>query len=422
MENSTNLSPLLLAFIETTLFGFLIGLEWHSYRRASQRDLGFGTTRTFTLLAIFGLALIIIDPTFIAYGVGLVVVGSLLALEYWKRLQTQDNHLLGPLIALIAYTLGPLSLHGPLWLPLLFVIVLLLLLGDKPGIRRFSDAFHHDEARTLVKFFIMAGVILPLLPNREIAPFISVTWYQVWLAVIVVSAISYLSYLAQTYFFPARGVLLTGVLGGLYSSTAATVVLGKRAHGSGAEETRIIGASIVLATMMMYLRLWALILALGHTVTATRLAVPFSILIGASALVVWLMLQKKSTKIAPKAEDLPQHPLEFSTALLFAFLFVLFAIITHFVVQKFGANGLHVFSFMVGFTDIDPFVLSLLDGKFHVSEGALEAAIIMASGSNNLLKAGYAVGLSRNPVLYLSAGWLALTFLLSVAWAQLILR
>ncbi|OYV28137.1 MAG: hypothetical protein B7Z82_03440 [Halothiobacillus sp. 20-54-6] len=77
---------------------------------------------------------------------------------------------------------------------------------------------------------------------------------------------------------------------------------------------------------------------------------------------------------------------------------------------------------MVGFTDIDPFVLSLLDGKFHVSEGALEAAIIMASGSNNLLKAGYAVGLSRNPVLYLSAGWLALTFLLSVAWAQLILR
>ncbi len=421
MDNLPPFSPLLVAFIETALFGFLIGLEWHSYRRASQRDLGFGTTRTFTLLAIFGLALVIIDPTFVAYSVGLFVIGALFALEYWKRLQTQDNHLLSTLIALIAYTLGPLSLHGPLWLPLLFVIVVLLLLGDKPGIRRFSDAFRHEEAGTLVKFFIMAGVILPLLPNQEIAPFISVTWYQVWLAVIVVSAISYLSYLAQTYFFPARGVLLTGVLGGLYSSTAATVVLSKRAHAMNAEESRIIGAAIVLATLMMYLRLWAIIWVLGHTETAMRLALPFSLLAITSAMVAWFLYQKTTQSSTPKAEPPPQHPLEFSTALLFAFLFVFFATVTHFVVQNFGASGLHVLSFMVGFTDIDPFVLSLLDGKFHVKESALEAAIILASGSNNLLKAAYTLGLSRNPELYYAAGWLTITFLISFCWSAIVI-
>lgn len=421
MNNLTPLSPLLVAFIETAVFGFLIGLEWHSYRRASQRNLGFGTTRTFTLLAILGLALVVIDPTFIAYSVGLLVIGVLFALEYWNRLQTQDNHLLGTLIALIAYTLGPLSLHGPLWLPLLFVIVVLLLLGDKPGIRRFSDAFRHEEAGTLVKFFIMAGVILPLLPNQEIAPFISVTWYQVWLAVLVVSAISYLSYLAQTYFFPARGVLLTGVLGGLYSSTAATVVLSKRAHGMKSEESRMIGAAIVLATLMMYLRLWALILVLGHTETALRLAIPFALLALTSALIAWFLYKNQAQNSTPQAESPPQHPLEFTTALLFAFLFVFFATVTHFVVHDFGASGLHILSFMVGFTDIDPFVLSLLDGKFHVTEGALEAAIMIASGSNNLLKAGYTIGLSRNPQLYYAAGWLALTFFISLGYVAIVM-
>lgn len=420
MNSLPMISPLLVAFIETTAFGFLIGLEWHSYRRASQRDLGFGTTRTFTLLALFGLALVVIDPTFLAYGVGLIVIGVLFALEYWKRLQTQDNHLLGTLIVLITYTLGPLSLHGPLWLPLLFVIVVLLLLGDKPGIRRFSDAFRHEEAGTLVKFFIMAGVILPLLPNQNIAPFISVTWYQVWLAVIVVSAISYLSYLAQTYFFPARGVLLTGVLGGLYSSTAATVVLSKRAHAMPVEESRMIGSAIVLATLMMYLRLWALILVLGHANTALRLALPFLILAILSAIVAWFLYKNTTHANAPQAESPPQHPLEFTTALLFAFLFVFFAAVTHFVVQDFGASGLHVLSFMVGFTDIDPFVLSLLDGKFHVTEAALEAAIMIASGSNNLLKASYTIGLSRNPQLYYAAGWLTITFFISLGWVAIV--
>jgi uncharacterized membrane protein (DUF4010 family) len=421
MKYFTSLSPLLIAFVETALLGFLIGLEWHSFRRATSKDLGFGTTSTLTLLAVFGLGLAIVDPTLKVYGIGLLALGALLVLEYQQRLRTGDNLLLTTLIALLVYSFGPLALHGPLWLPILFVIVILLVLGEKPGIRRLSDAFRNEEAITLVKFFIMAGVILPLLPDQEIAPFISVTWSQVWLAVIVVSAISYLSYLAQTYFFPSRGVLLTGVLGGLYSSTAATVVLGKRAHGISAAETRMIGAAIVLATLMMYLRLWVMIVALGHLETAIRLALPFSVAVVASALIAWLMLRAELISSAPQSEAPPRHPLEFSTALLFAFLFVLFAGLTHFAVQHFGANGLHILSFMVGFTDIDPFILSLLDGKFHVSEAALEAAILIASGSNNLLKAGYAVTLSRNPALYAAAGWLALTFLLSIGyvWVRL---
>ena len=95
---------------------------------------------------------------------------------------------------------------------------------------------------------------------------------------------------------------------------------------------------------------------------------------------------------------------------------VLFAAVTHFVTETFGASGLRWLSFAAGFSDIDPFVLSLLAGHFSVSETAITAAVLIASGSNNLLKAGYALALSRRRALLPAALWLALTLLLSLAW------
>lgn len=415
MPNLAPLSPLLVAFIATTLFGFVIGLELHSYRRAGGQDLGFGTTRTFTLLAVLGFTLTLLDPSLHLYAFGLVAVTVLLALNYWVRLRAGQQSLLATLIALLVFLIGPLSLRQPIWLLILYVVVILLLLGEKPGIRRFSDAFRSSEAATLAKFLIMAGLILPLLPERQIAPFLSVTYYQLWLAVIVVSGISYLSYLAQTYFFPSRGALLTGLLGGLYSSTAATVVLGRQAHEPGGDD-RTLAAAIVLATAMMYLRLFSLMLILGHDAIAWRLAIPFAVLFAGSLGVAWLLHHGPAT-VSGKAGVPPlRHPLEFSTAVLFAFLFVVFAALTHWVIGRYGATGLHLLSFAVGFTDIDPFILSLLAGRFHVDEAGLAAAVIVASGSNNLLKGLYAVVLSRNRRVLPAAIWLFVSCLLSLVY------
>jgi hypothetical protein len=71
----------------------------------------------------------------------------------------------------------------------------------------------------------------------------------------------------------------------------------------------------------------------------------------------------------------------------------------------------------VGFTDIDPFILSLLGGKFTVSDSAIVSAIILASGSNNLLKAAYAVSLARNRSVLFAAAWLTFLFVISIVYA-----
>ncbi|OYV50123.1 MAG: hypothetical protein B7Z77_06450 [Acidocella sp. 20-58-15] len=116
-------------------------------------------------------------------------------------------------------------------------------------------------------------------------------------------------------------------------------------------------------------------------------------------------------------EAVSANPLDLQIAFLFAGLFVAFAAITDFVTNHYGANGLHLLSFVVGFSDIDPFILSLLDGKFQVSQSAIVSAVLIASGSNNLLKAGYAMVLSRQKTMLPAAAWLALTLVISVIYA-----
>ncbi len=417
---SAYIPPLLSGFLATVALAFLIGLELHAYRRrgeglAAPVALGFGTTRTITLLAALGYALWVVAPV-VPFCAGLAVAGGLLMLEYWKRVQAGDPALLPTVIALLAYALGPFVLTAPLVVAAALVIVMLLALGEQTEIRRLSDAFPAEEGVTLAKFFILAGLILPLLPQEVIPGLPGITYTKVWTAVLVISGISYLGYLAHRYMFPRAGTLLTGVLGGMYSSTAATVVLARAAQAAP-EQAALAPAAVLIATAMMYVRLLLIILLLGHAAAARDLAPPFAGLFVLTLAIAWLLARKAKDAPAREHNVISTNPLDLPVAFLFALLFVLFAAITNFVTRNFGVNGLHVLSFAVGFSDIDPFIFSLLDGKFQVSEAAVVSAVLIASGSNNLLKAGYALIFSRSRRMLPAAAWLAGSMLLSVFYA-----
>ena len=243
-----------------------------------------------------------------------------------------------------------------------------------------------------------------------------VSYYRVWLAVIIVSGFSYLSYLINSYFFKSRSLLITGLLGGLYSSTAATVVIGRRARGLDSASGRKVSSALIMATIMMYIRLLAIIFMFDRGV-ALQLLAPFSIIIAMSLLVVIGLLKVRNH--APELHDVTdiKHPLELSTAILFALLFMLFAFLTQYVTSTFGSHGLKSLAIIVGFTDIDPFILSLLGGKFTVSDSAIVSAVVLASGSNNLLKATYAIALARNRSILFAAAWLSFLFAISIVYA-----
>ena len=172
---------------------------------------------------------------------------------------------------------------------------------------------------------------------------------------------------------------------------------------------------MLLATMMMYVRLWLLIFVLGYYSTAARLAGPFLSLALGSAVAAFILYRQRAAMPKATAPAL-KHPLELSTAALFAVLFAAFAALTQFVISHYGGTGLHVLSFVTGLTDIDPFILSLLAGKYTLATTQIAAAILIASGSNNLFKCGYALALGRNRAVLGAAIWLAILFAATIGY------
>lgn len=418
MEFPDAIPALLIEFAMTVAFSFVVGLEFRRYQRTNRYKFHFGSTRTFVLIGLLGFILYTLDATHVLFGAGLLLLGAMLLIYYWRLSSQEMLSLFSVLLALLIYLTGPIVSIFPSWFLILFIVLLILILGEKPLIHRISDQLAGEEIMTLAKFLIISGVILPLLPDEPIAPMMPVTYDKVWLAVIVVSGFSYLSYLINTYLFKSRSLMITGVLGGLYSSTVATVVIARRSHHL-AEAGRFVSSALIMATAMMYIRLLAIIFLFTPS-AGQHLLTPFLTAVVLSVLAAVALFRFKNDSPSPSDTGVIKHPLELSTAIVFALSFMLFTLITQYVTSHYGGRGLNFLSIIVGFTDIDPFILSLLSGEFTVSNSAIVSAVILASGSNNLLKAIYAVALARNRSVMAAAIWLVFLFMASIFYAFMI--
>jgi len=269
----------------------------------------------------------------------------------------------------------------------------LILVEMKEQFKNLSGKFNDDEFITLASFLVMSGVVLPLLPDKIITPYVPISPFKFWLAIVVVSGISYIGYILQKFILPKKGLIVTALLGGLYSSTATTVVLARKSKNKDAALNQI-SAGIVMATGMMFIRVYILSLIFNAQLAAS-LFTPFIILI-ILTFVVGIILQKavkkgENIKILSKETGRERNPLEFKTALVFSVLFVVFSALTHFVLSNYGAKGLNLLSLIIGVTDIDPFLLNLFMGKFSVTIPQIATATIIAVTSNNLMKMFYGI-------------------------------
>lgn len=404
------LPPLLSAFLLALVMSFLLGLGLREYYLVSKKTNYFGSTRTCTLLGILGLVLFRLQAEGWLYLAGLLALAGLLGLYYATRLAQQQPGLIGILIALLSYATGPIALTQPDWFVVLFTVSALFVLNAKERINRLTQTLGNEEIISLGKFLVLSGVILPLAPATPLADFIPVSFHQTWLAVVVISGISYLGYLIQTYVLQGQGVLLTGAIGGIYSSTATTVVLARQS-ADGADSGHTSAAAMVLATTVMYLRLLAVVWifqpALGLALSPGFLGL--AALGGGAA--YWL---QRGQRGGAASVHRPRNPLDLSSALLFALLFVAVATATQFAITHYAKRGLQWMAFFSGFADIDPFLLSLLQGRLIAQQPALLQAIVIATASNNLLKAVYALALAER-----RAGRLAGAALAGLALATL---
>ncbi|BAK71911.1 MAG: MgtC/SapB family protein [Arcobacter sp.] len=374
--------------IFTILFSFLIGLEIRAYKlkfHPTDKEF-FGTARTYTFVGILGFIFYKIEPVnFSIYIAGFIGITLLFSLFYNRLLDERKHSIVLYLVLLIVYSFGPLSNLFPLWLTSLVFVLTIFLLNAKNKILSFNMNINIYEFETLGKMILLSAVVLPLLPEDKLIPYLGISLYKIWLTVVVISGISYTGYLVQKYLFPSKGIFLTGLIGGSYSSTATTVVLSKKAQTL--DKNHIITASIIAATSMMYIRILIISYIFNFEVAKTIL-LPFLCFIVLTAVITFIYY-KRASKSINNIEMKDSNPLELGTAFIFAFLFIITMLITNFVVENYGTSGLQFLSTIIGFTDIDPFILSLLTGKYTIESSHIASAIIISSGSNNILKAIY---------------------------------
>jgi len=290
---------------------------------------------------------------------------------------------------LLAFLLGPIALTQPHWLAVGVTVAAVLLLTGRERLHAAARTIELPEIVTAGKFLILSGIILPLLPNEPITTLTKVTPYQAWLALLAVCTLSYASYLVQRFLAPKQGAFLTAILGGLYSSTATTVVLARRS-GSGEVPPKRAQVAIMLATAMMYLRMLAIIAVFNIALAASLAPVLAGLSVLGFALAALFYWFAGSPSAEASGEVAPSNPLELSAAALFAVLFVAISIASNWAADRFGAAGIYVLAGIVGVTDIDPFVLSVAQGgASSLDTASAGAAVLIATASNNLLKAAY---------------------------------
>lgn len=401
MEILNHIPDGFIKFVLVLIFSLLIGLEQRRHHINENEDQLFGTDRTFTFIGLLAYVLFIADPVnYIPFLIGFVLIGLLLGIQYNHKIGQNGKYgLTSTILALLTYCIPIMVFTQPVWLVLSFIVALLLLTELKNDFIKLSKKASEEEFITLAIFIAFAGVILPLLPEGNISPQIPISPYHLWLAIVVVSGISYCSYLLKKFIFPDSGIMLTGLLGGIYSSTATTVILARQEKQGLAGPQTV--SAIMLANGMMYLRILFLAFIFNSSV-GQLLGTPFMAMFIVSY-VLSKLNSRKNTEGLPdnNSENSPtpaKNPLEFKTAAIFGILFVVFALITDFVLKTYGSAGVTSLAYIVGVTDIDPFLLNILQEKAGIGQMTIALAIINATNSNNLLKMMYAISLSSKNI------------------------
>ena len=371
--------------------GLILGLErgWHG-RKAREGDRIAGI-RTFALTGLFGGLSgwlgTLSSPVFPALAI--FALGGLLMVSYWVRLRSDDDLGLTTEIALLlAFTLGAVAVLGGMLPATAAAVVAALLLSTKPMLHGWIEQVRRLELEALFKLALISAVILPVLPDEGFGPGAVLNPREIWLAVVIVAGLSFAGYVAIRAAGARAGLLVTGLFGGLASSTSTTLVLSRLARGQTGLAPAA-AAGIVIAGSVTFLRILALVAVFQPGLIAP-LIVPMGIM-AATGLAGAALIQLGADRGQRMTDriDSPGNPLELATALGFGLILAVVLVALHYLRGWLGTGGVYTGAALSGVTDVDALTISvsrLVGADLAVQSGAL--AILIAASVNTVVKGG----------------------------------
>jgi uncharacterized membrane protein (DUF4010 family) len=338
--------------------GLIIGLE----RGWRARDLAEGGRvagwRTFALLGLFGGVL---GATVAAAGAwplaaGLLGIALLNVQAYRESVRTSGSLSATSAVAqLLTCALGALATLGMPTAAVAAAVVVAALLSLRSTLHRWLLLIQRRELSAVLQMLVLSLVVLPLLPDRSFGPFEAVNPYRLWWAVLLVAGLSMCGHVAMRATGAQPGLLWTGLLGGLASSTAATLALARRQR----QQPELLDAACagaLCASAVMFLRIAVIVLSLAPAL-GLHLLWPLSTAALALLLAGLWRWRRRDAAPADGAPDLP--PFELHSAIGFGIYLGLVTVLVELARERLGTAGVVASAVMAGLADVDALTISM---------------------------------------------------------------
>ncbi|MCQ8903022.1 MAG: MgtC/SapB family protein [Methanothrix sp.] len=372
-------------FVMAMIIGALIGIE-RQRRIIEDKTRGVAGLRTFVLIALLGALAARLSEIFgdlfivAAYAGFLILVGIGYAtasrivgwLDFTSAIAAAITFLLGALCCFEESMLLAVALS----------VLVTWTLATRKTAHRYVEAISDTELLDTLKMGLVALVILPLLPDRALDPLEVLNPRRIWMMVVLVSLISYVGYILIRVLGDDRGITLTGILGGIVSSTAVTMSMASEVRERSQSLASAVFAT-TLAACTMYPRVFLIVLLVNM-----ELLVPLSIQLAAMA-GVGVVLAYVLRKNAAPLESAVAHkdPFRLIPALKFGALFAFILFVTKLASISLGETGSYAAGVISGLADVDAVVLAMATlAAGSISSKTAVIAIMLAVITNTALK------------------------------------
>ena len=373
--------------------GLLVGLqrEWRAQASEDDHFLSAGL-RTFGLIGLLGgiMALIAEQVGVWIVGVGFAGVTIMVGVAYFRHSGKQEGiGLTTEIAALLTYILGAAVFMGYTIPAAATAVTITFLLSLKPLLHKIVAQLERNEFYATLKLLLISVVLLPLLPNQGYGPWEVFNPYEIWWMVVLIAAISFVGYFAMKIAGARHGAILTGLFGGLASSTAVTLSLSRYARSEPGFSSPL-AAGIIAACATMFPRILLVAFAINSEVGSKLL---FSL--GTTALLTFLsafLFWRKSDKKQSESELELQNPFQIMTALKFGALLTAILFFAKVLTEWLQEAGLYILAAVSGITDVDAITLSV--SRMSLDEIEVQVAtiaILIAALVNSLVKSGMAL-------------------------------
>ena len=374
--------------------GLLIGAErgWSEREQAEgQRVAGI---RTFALIGLLGgvWGLLSIELGQVLLSVAFATLAAVLVVAYSvsQRLDA-DVGITGVIAGLLTFAFGAMATLGHVTLAAVGAGVTTILLGFKPVLHAWLQRIEQRELYAALKMLMISVVVLPLLPDQGYGPWDALNPYKIWWMVVLIAGISFVGYFAMKIIGERKGILATGLFGGLASSTAVTLNLARigRHHNS---MNNVLAAGTLIACATMFPRI-LIVTSIVNWPLAQTLFWPLFVMMVVTYGTAWLLWRRSRSHESGEADPL-QNPFELRPALLFAALLSAILLLSRALAEHFGDTGIYLLAAASGIADVDAITLSLADMTGDtLTTPAAAFAILIAACVNSLVKSGLSLGI-----------------------------